>query len=329
MDEASLIQKCIKYYRDELTDELFYIRLSERISDKWLAENLARLSKIEKKHSSFWKGLLENKGIRTESIKPRKLKVSFMVFLSRIIGTPLTVKLLENGEVESVASYRDFSASYSNRPEIGNIIEGIIKDEVEHESVFSSAIDKSRNLIERNRSVIYGISDGLVEVLATLAGLSAIISVHSIVALGGTVVAVSGMVSMSVGAYLSKNSESQLRISEERKRAILRNEDAQEGKIKKYKNEALSTGLNTGAFYIVGAAIPILPFVFLPNLPALITSIILVAFTQAISNGIVALSVGQPVARESIKSASLALLATLASFLVGQAFHIFLHISVL
>jgi VIT1/CCC1 family predicted Fe2+/Mn2+ transporter len=56
---------------------------------------------------------------------------------------------------------------------------------------------------------------------------------------------------------------------------------------------------------------------------------VLVAFTQAISNGVVALSVGQPVMRESIKSASLALLATLASFLVGQAFHIFLHISVL
>ena len=329
MDEHSLIQKCIKYYRDELTDELFYIRLSERIRDNWLAENLTKLSKIEKKHSNFWKSLLENKGIKTDSIKPRRMKVGFLVFISRVIGTPLTVKLLENGEVESVASYREFSDSYSNRPEIGNIIEGIIKDEVEHESVFSSAIDKSRNKIERNRSIIYGVSDGLVEVLATLAGLSAIISEHGIVALGGTVVAVSGMVSMSVGAYLSKNSESQLRISEERKKAILLNKESAEGKIQKYKNEALSTGLNTGAFYILGAAIPILPFIFLSNIPALITSIVLVAFTQAISNGVVALSVGQPVMRESIKSASLALLATLASFLVGQAFHIFLHISVL
>ena len=106
MDEASLIQKCIKYYRDEITDELFYIRLSERISDSWLSDNLSRLSKIEKKHSNFWKSLLESKGVKTESIKPRKMKVGFLVFLSRIIGTPLTVKLLENGEVESVASYR-------------------------------------------------------------------------------------------------------------------------------------------------------------------------------------------------------------------------------
>ena len=329
MEDSLIIKKCIRYYRDELTDELFYRTLASRLKDRWLSENLLRLSAIEKKHSNFWKDLLVSKGIDTGRIGSRRFKVWLMVRLSRIIGTPLTVKLLENGEVESVASYRDFSREYSERPEIGNIIEGIIKDEVEHESVFSSAIDRSRIKIERNRSMIYGISDGLVEILATLAGLTAIISAHDLVALGGTVVAVSGIVSMSVGAYLSKNSESQMRISEERKRSILSNEPAVEGKIERYKHEAINSGLNTGAFYALGAAIPIIPFVFLNDFPAIIISVILVGITQAFSNGIVALSVGQPVRRESIKSASLALMAALISFLVGQAFHVFLHISIL
>lgn len=329
MDDASLIERCKAYYRDELTDELFYLRLSARIKDQWLSENLSRLSKIEKKHSGFWKRILEAKGFDTSKVKANRLKVSVLLFVSRLVGTALTVKLLENGEVDAVSSYRDFSKSSISSPEISNVIEGIIKDEIEHEEVFSSAIDKSRNAIERNRSVIYGISDGLVEVLATLAGLSAIIANHSLVAMGGVVVAASGTVSMSVGAYLSKNSESQLHISEARKRAILRNEPDPGDKVSKLKSQSRSAGLNTGLFYIIGSAIPILPFVFLPNIPALIISVILVAIAQGVSNGIIALSSGIRIMRESLKSAALALSAALVSFLIGQGFHYFLHISVL
>lgn len=329
MDDASLIQKCKEYYRDELTDELFYLKLSARIKDQWLSENLSRLSKIERKHSGFWKRILDSKGLDTAKIRPNRLRVHILLLVSRIVGIPLTVKLLENGEVDAVSSYRDFSKSSISNSEITQVIEGIIKDEIEHEEVFSSAIDKSRNVIERNRSVIYGISDGLVEVLATLAGLSAIIANHTLVAMGGIVVAASGTVSMSVGAYLSKNSETQLKISEVRKKAILRNEPEPGNSVNKFKSQSRSAGLNTGLFYVLGSAIPILPFVFLQDFSALIISVILVAFTQGISNGIIALSSGIKILREALKSSILALTAALISFLIGYGFHYFLHISVI
>ena len=147
--------------------------------------------------------------------------------------------------------------------------------------------------------------------------------------MGGIVVAASGTVSMSVGAYLSKNSETQLKISEVRKKAILRNEPEPGNSVNKFKSQSRSAGLNTGLFYVLGSAIPILPFVFLQDFSALIISVILVAFTQGISNGIIALSSGIKILREALKSSILALTAALISFLIGYGFHYFLHISVI
>ena len=114
---------------------------------------------------------------------------------------------MEHGEVETVASYRKAGPLAADDPEFKAGLEKIIDDEVEHEDVFSYTLDQSKEQLERNRNVIYGISDGLVEVLAALAGLTAIISDHTYVAMGGLIVGVSGAMSMSVGAYLATNSE--------------------------------------------------------------------------------------------------------------------------
>ena len=124
-------------------------------------------------------------------------------------------------------------------------------------------MDQSKEQLERNRNVIYGISDGLVEVLAALAGLTAIISDHTYVAMGGLIVGVSGAMSMSVGAYLATNSETQFKISQMRRNAILNNQENDESKVQKYRNESRRAAVNTGMFYILGAAIPIIPFLFL------------------------------------------------------------------
>ena len=51
-------------------------------------------------------------------------------------------------------------------------------------------------------------------------------------------------------------------------------------KVQKYRNESRRAAVNTGMFYILGAATPIIPFLFLPVLYALILSVILVAFSQ-------------------------------------------------
>lgn len=316
-----------KFYRDELTDLEFYKRLSRRVDDEKLKSSLLRLSSVEGEHSKFWGKFLQERGLNVSRLRARMLKVNFMLFLHRILGTGLTVKLLEYGEVETVATYREYANKTGMNEEFKKGLERIISEEIEHEDVFSYTLDQNRQRIERNRDIIYGISDGLVEVLAAIAGLTALLTHHLDVALGGLIVGVSGAMSMSVGAYLSKNSETQFKISKLRREAILKNHKTDPGKEEKYRGESRRSAVNVGAFYILGALIPILPFVFLGRLWALVISVILVAVTQGLSNSIIAISMNMKILRESLKASGLALLAALASYVIGQVFHMILHVS--
>lgn len=327
MSDADGLKEIRDFYRDELTDLEFYRRLSGRVRDEDLKKSLMRLSNVEKEHSIFWKKHLENNGVNVSRLRPKMAKVSFMLFLHRILGTGLTVKLLEYGEVETVAMYREYVSRSLGNEEFRKGLEKIIDEEIEHEDVFSYTLDQNKEKLERNRDVIYGISDGLVEVLAAIAGLTALLTNHLDVALGGLVVGVSGAMSMSVGAYLSKNSESQYKISKLRREAILGNREHDREQVDIYRGESRRSAFNVGLFYIFGAAIPIIPFLFAPRDVALIVSVVLVALTQGLSNSIIAISMNMRVLKESLKAASLALLAALASFLVGQVFHLILHVS--
>lgn len=323
------LEEMVEFCRDELTDLEFYRRLSDRVKDEELKKSLLRLSNVEKEHSTFWKTYLEKEGVDISGLKPKRSKVAFMLFLHRILGTGLTVKLLEYGEVETVAMYREY-ASRALRDENFRIgLERIIDEEIEHEDVFSYTLDQNREKLERNRDIIYGISDGLVEVLAAIAAFSAIFSNHLDVALSGLVVGASGAMSMSAGAYLSKNSETQYKISKLRREAILGNHEHDREKVDRYKGESRRSAFNVGIFYIFGAIIPIIPFIFLGRDYALIIAVILVAVTQGLSNSIIAISMNMKVLRESIKAAGIALLAALGSYLLGQLFHLVLHISIL
>lgn len=315
------------FCRDELTDLEFYKGLSERVRDEKLKKNLIRLSEVEKEHSKFWIAYLQKHGVDTSRIRPKRMKIRFMLFIFRVLGIGLAVNLLEYGEVETVAKYRDYASKAKEDEQFRKGIEKIITEEIEHEDVFSYTLEQNKEKLERNRDIIYGISDGLVEVLAAIAGLSVLLTNHLDVALGGLVVGVSGTMSMSVGAYLSKDSESQYHISSLRRLAILRNQKHDSEKVDRYRGESRRSAMNVGLFYILGAAIPILPFLFLQRDVALVLAIILVAVSQGLANSIIAVSMNMRVLKEALKAASLALLAALASYVVGQVFHLILHVS--
>ncbi len=75
--------------------------------------------------------------------------------------------------------------------------------------------------------------------------------------------------------------------------------------------------------------IPILPFIFLPRIDALVTAVILVAASQGITNMIVALTMGLRILRTSVQAMLLSLIAAAATFTVGYLFHIFFHITLI
>ncbi len=226
--------------------------------------------------------------------------------------------------------YREYADSLPDGDPMRQGLEKIIREEVSHEEIFQNSIERTRKDVQRSRDIIYGMSDGLVEVLAALAGLSAIIVDHFIIALGGLVVGIGGTISMTVGAYLSQSTESQYRINEEMKKSLFRMDGRAESKIASIEGESAESALTVAYSYIIGALVPIVPFLLLPRIPALAVSVVLVAVAEALSNSIVSLSMGGlSIGRNAIKATALSLIASAATYTVGELFHIFLHITVL
>lgn len=316
------------FFRDEITDREFYRRLADQVEDESFRENLKRLSDVEDKHSRFWKGNLEKIGVDTSAIRYKKLKVLWLLFLSRVIGTYMTVRLLEHGEINTVKEYSDFIRKSEGSPEFRKDLKNIINEEIEHEEVFENQMEKSQEQIEKNRDIIYGVSDGLVEVLGAVAGLAALITSSLYVALGGILVGLSGTISMSLGAYLSKNSESEFRINEEKKRELLGLKSDRK-RIEEYSRQSKKSAASVGGSYILGAVVPIVPFLFLPPIMGLILAVILVAISQAITNALVALSMNIGILRSSMKAALLSLSAAAAVFALGELFHVVFGITLL
>ncbi|WP_075056768.1 hypothetical protein [Thermogymnomonas acidicola] len=90
-----------EFYRDEITDMEFYRKLSGTMKGTDLGDSLARLSDVEREHSDFWRKAIESSGGESVShIRPRYGKISLLLFLRRILGTVLTVRMLEHGRYQ-------------------------------------------------------------------------------------------------------------------------------------------------------------------------------------------------------------------------------------
>lgn len=328
MPRALSTQDFLRFYRDEITDRNFYIKLSRKVKDRDFKENLIRLAEVEDEHLDFWKHRLEENGVKTAKIKPHRLKLSFLMIAMRFIGIFLTIRLLEHGETNSIRAYREALDTEIQDERIRTGLEGIIRDEIEHEGIFEHQMEKGEHQVQRNQDVIYGISDGFIEVLGSLSGFAAVFASRIYVALGGFVIALSGAMSMMLGAYLSSKSKTDFSVMEIQRKALFRTSDTEDAKIGKMMQESRKTASTVGLFYLLGAAVPILPYLLVSKTDALILSIALVGVGQAIANAIIALSMNTKILRAAIRASLLSLGVAVATFLVGYAFHVFFGVSI-
>jgi len=329
LESTDLAKRAIEFYKDEITDMAFYDRLSSRIDDQSFKEQLQELSSIEKEHAGFWKDELEKLSLGTSGIKGKGFKISFLLFVMRLLGPVLTIRMLEHGELRAIRMYREMIDGEKEESPIKARLQQILDQEINHEDVFANQIEKTEKEIEKSRDVIYGMSDGLVEVLGSVAGLTAIMTSHYYIALGGFVVAISGAMSMSLGSYLSSRSQSEYRIHLIEKDSLFSPNKQQKSRIGELQDKSKESALTTALYYLIGAAIAVLPFVAFNRILALIVSVTLVATTQAITNSIVALTMNARVLRSATRAAILTLLTAAATYLVGEMFVIYFHVSFL
>ena len=329
MESNEFKKRALEFYKDEVTDMTFYDKLSSRMGDADFKQQLQELSSIEKEHAEFWRQELEKLSEDISRIRGKGFKISFLLFLMKILGPVLAIRMLEHGELRAIRMYREMIDSEKEDTPFKEQVQTILDQEINHEDVFANQISKTEEGIERSRDIIYGMSDGLVEVLGSVAGLTAIMTSHYYIALGGFVVAISGAMSMSLGSYLSAKSQNEYKIHQIEKASLFSPNKKQRSKINELQDKSKQSAITTAFYYLIGAAIAILPFVAFQRLTALIMSVSLVAITQAITNSIVALTMNARVLRSAIRSAILTLLTAGATYLVGELFVIFFHVSIL
>ncbi len=116
-----------------------------------------------------------------------------------------------------------------------------------------------KEIRESMREIVFGLEDSLVSTLGALTGIAAGTQNASIVILSGVVIVAVEAVSMSAGSYLS--SKVAVEVEGKGRRGVML--------------RALRAAGVMGVFYVLGGAIPLLPYLLLPVEVASLPSVIL------------------------------------------------------
>ncbi len=352
------------FYIDESTDSVVYKYLADIETDEKLKEEFLRLSKVEADHALFWRKFLEKRNISVKSPQVSKRKLLYAKLLRKILGAGATVSILELGESQAVNKYYEYLKENQNLAKEEIIaIKQIIFEELEHEKIFAE--EKKRFHTENVRDFVLGMNDGLVEILGTVFGLSAVYPDKPfLVGFSGLIVGVAGSLSMAVGTFISVRSQRQVNESIRKNMEILLDvapdiaadkeieklvengvpENVAKEIVEKLKKEGLlktlipeaedqneiRAALYTGLAYLFGVSFSVIPFFLAPSsFTALIFSVILASIALASVGTIVAMFSGIDTKKKAIEMVTTGLGAALISYGFGALMNKFFGIGAL
>ena len=226
----------LKAQKNEETEHLIYKNIAKLVKDQKNREVLERCSAEEKKHADIWKS------ITGANVKANGCKVFWITLLARILGYTFTLKLMEGGEHDASPAYEKIAGEV---PEA----KAIAADETKHEAALLDMLDEER--LQYVGSMVLGLSDALVELTGTLAGLTFAMGNLRLVALSGLITGIAATLSMTSSAYLSEKADN--------------------------NPKALKSALYTGGVYMLTVIVLILPYLLLPQTATLAAVLILAA----------------------------------------------------
>lgn len=347
----------LKNFKDELFNALIYRELSNAERDAGIKRALALLSAMEESHASIFERMAERRGVKLKGLSRfDRLRAKTFVLFRRFVGLGTTIKLLKSREEASAEKYRVLTSSSEIEPQEREMLKQVITDEIVHKGFLANQ-DVS---VSKVRNAIYGVSDGLVEVLAAVSGFNSVLGSSFLVGLSGFVVGISGMLSMTLGSYLSSKSEREIKESKRREMKGMLSEPAiteglrrllEEGGVGREKALELASRMVkdeivkretepemlseeesakvTAISYITGALIPTIPyFLGLSGIFGLLASYILTGIAMGIAGYLVGTVSGVNPKRRAIETASLGLLAAIGTYSLGLLSSHYLKVSV-
>lgn len=302
-------------FRSELSAEWLYDTLAGLDAQKERATLLRSLRDYERKHTARWEKLLERLG-RPAPARVRLLRHRLLVAFARVFGVGTVLPLVHKEETAAVSQYKRQAEEWKE-PEAQEILREVLPDEIVHEADLFNAIRKLASKGGALRSAILGANDGIVSVLALVAGVAGATASARAVVVAGVAGITAGALSMAASNYVSVKAEQEvvaarIRMQRDaigaapgRKLAQLREAywargyapgeaEAMVSRLAKDPDEFARAllveaygiteasfespprlALTTGAAFTAAAVVPVLPFLALPVLPAVVASVVL------------------------------------------------------
>jgi VIT1/CCC1 family predicted Fe2+/Mn2+ transporter len=260
-------------YKNEILHMHVYAQLALSEKNKKMASVLKKLSAMEEKHGMYWGEILEINKIRPPHVST-KFFAALILMLRKLFGLALTVKFIEYFEEGLEARFDQIIKNGGLGKNELRIVNKIKVDEDTNERVLEEELIAHGNILNNIRDVIFGLNDGLVELLGVVVGLAAALTDPVLILLGGFIVAVSGTLSMAGGAYLSTEYE----------KTVV--------EVGKRTNNAtpLRSAFYVGIMYFVGTLCPLSPFIFgIVGTTAIALSIIVTAIVLTVASTIIAI----------------------------------------
>jgi VIT1/CCC1 family predicted Fe2+/Mn2+ transporter len=278
-------EKLLIEQQNEINSHYIYKRLSELIENQVNQDIFKQISEDEYRHYTFLKGLTG------EDVEPNKSKISQYVLYARILGLTFVTKLLEHGEINAQTAYRKLADSIPG-------VKGLMEEEETHEQSLIEMIDKER--LEYIGSIVLGLNDALVELTATLAGLSFAFQNNSIIALSGLITGIAASMSMGASEYLRTRAED--------------------------GNNALKASIYTGTTYILTVLLLVIPFTVFESYKISLPVTIIIALTIIlVFNYYVSMARDLDFKKQFTEMAVISLGVSIISFIVGVLLKIFLE----
>lgn len=304
------------FLRDELLDHETYSRLEKREKNAEIRKLLHRLANKEEEHIRIWSTLL---GKESGSVKKPLfiwVRVFLLTLLRKTLGIGFVTRLLERDESGGLERYKRGLKSGAMKERDKKYLMRVISDEEEHETAFASKVEKYGGELGYTQSIILGLNDGLVEIVAVVAGLATVATSSLIVVIIGMIAGISGTLSMAGGVYLSSKSEGLV-------------EEAMENRKKRERVSPSKEGYYTGIYYFVGAVIAVLPFILgFSGAAGILISIILVGIALVVASTIIAIISGTSIRRRSFEMLAISLGAAFATILFGTFAKIHFGVSI-
>lgn len=302
MTSRANIKKLKKFLVTERMHAIMYAHLAKEEDHPKHKRFLNKLTSEERKHEELLRTILSDEGVNVDKYAPSGIKIAFYKIISAVFGVPFGIAVIEREEGETIKDYIAILSQIKEKKST-NKLRTIIKDEEAGEQELQENLNDYSEHFEYIKSIIFGLNDGLVEILAVVAGLAVVATSPFVVVVGGIIVGISGTLSMAGGAYLSSKSYN---LVEEEKKG------------KKAVNVPFKDAAYTGAFYFLGSLASVAPFAFgMSGFAGILTAIITVSIVLVLASAVIGIVSKTSIKRRSLEMLTISLGAAFVTIILG------------